>query len=54
VVFGTGFAPFHGGPLSYAHTRGIGAVVARLAELEGRYGARFRPDALWATLRPGS
>jgi 3-hydroxyacyl-CoA dehydrogenase/enoyl-CoA hydratase/3-hydroxybutyryl-CoA epimerase len=54
VVFGTGFAPFRGGPLSYAHTRGIGAVVARLAELEGRYGARFRPDALWATLRPGS
>jgi 3-hydroxyacyl-CoA dehydrogenase/enoyl-CoA hydratase/3-hydroxybutyryl-CoA epimerase len=54
VVFGTGFAPFRGGPLSYAHTRGIGAVVARLAELEGRYGARFRPDALWATLKAGS
>jgi 3-hydroxyacyl-CoA dehydrogenase/enoyl-CoA hydratase/3-hydroxybutyryl-CoA epimerase len=54
VVFGTGFAPFRGGPLSYAHTRGIGAVVARLAEFEGRYGARFRPDAWWATLRSGS
>jgi 3-hydroxyacyl-CoA dehydrogenase/enoyl-CoA hydratase/3-hydroxybutyryl-CoA epimerase len=54
VVFGTGFAPFRGGPLSYAHARGIGAVVARLAELEGRYGARFRPDALWATLQPSA
>ena len=53
VVFGTGFAPFRGGPLSYARTRGIDAVVARLTEFEGRYGARFRPDALWATLPPG-
>ena len=54
VVFGTGFAPFRGGPLNYAHTRGIAAVVARLAEFAGRHGARFRPDALWATLQPGS
>jgi 3-hydroxyacyl-CoA dehydrogenase / enoyl-CoA hydratase / 3-hydroxybutyryl-CoA epimerase len=50
VVFGTGFAPFRGGPLHYARTRGVGAVVARLAELEQRYGARFRPDAHWSSL----
>ena len=54
VVFGTGFAPFRGGPINYAHTRGIGAVVARLTEFAGRHGDRFRPDALWATLQPGS
>jgi 3-hydroxyacyl-CoA dehydrogenase/enoyl-CoA hydratase/3-hydroxybutyryl-CoA epimerase len=47
VVFGTGFAPFRGGPLNYARTRGVGAVVARLAELEQRHGKRFRPDAGW-------
>jgi 3-hydroxyacyl-CoA dehydrogenase/enoyl-CoA hydratase/3-hydroxybutyryl-CoA epimerase len=50
VVFGTGFAPFRGGPLNYARTRGIAAVMARLAELEQRHGKRFRPDVLWPTL----
>ena len=30
VIFGTGFAPFRGGPLTYARARGIAAVVARL------------------------
>jgi 3-hydroxyacyl-CoA dehydrogenase / enoyl-CoA hydratase / 3-hydroxybutyryl-CoA epimerase len=50
VIFGTGFAPFRGGPLSYARTRGIPAVVARLKELAVRYGARFEPDAGWSAL----
>ena len=54
VVFGTGFAPFRGGPLNYARTRGIGEVVTRLGEFEKRYGSRFRPDALWSTLEPES
>ena len=31
VIFGSGFAPFRGGPLTYARKRGIDAVVARLA-----------------------
>jgi 3-hydroxyacyl-CoA dehydrogenase/enoyl-CoA hydratase/3-hydroxybutyryl-CoA epimerase len=50
VVFGTGFAPFRGGPIHYARTRGVPAVIARLSELEQRYGKRFHPDALWPTL----
>jgi 3-hydroxyacyl-CoA dehydrogenase / enoyl-CoA hydratase / 3-hydroxybutyryl-CoA epimerase len=50
VIFGTGFAPFRGGPLHYARHRGIKNVVARLEELATRYGARFKPDAHWATL----
>jgi len=50
VVFGTGFAPFRGGPLHYARTRGVPVVIARLNELEQRYGKRFHPDELWATL----
>ena len=50
VIFGTGFAPFRGGPLHYARHRGIGAIVARLEELAARYGARFKPDAHWAAL----
>jgi 3-hydroxyacyl-CoA dehydrogenase/enoyl-CoA hydratase/3-hydroxybutyryl-CoA epimerase len=47
VVFGTGFAPFRGGPLAYARSRGAAAVRDRLLELAARYGARFRPDAGW-------
>jgi 3-hydroxyacyl-CoA dehydrogenase/enoyl-CoA hydratase/3-hydroxybutyryl-CoA epimerase len=50
VVFGTGFAPFRGGPLTYARARGIGDVVARLEQLARSYGARFRPDAGWTKL----
>ena len=47
VVFGTGFAPFRGGPLRYARSRGVAAVVARLKELSARYGERFQPDPGW-------
>jgi 3-hydroxyacyl-CoA dehydrogenase/enoyl-CoA hydratase/3-hydroxybutyryl-CoA epimerase len=53
VIFGTGFAPFRGGPLSFARARGIGAVVARLEELAKRHGPRFTPDAGWALLAAG-
>lgn len=51
VIFGTGFAPFRGGPLQYARDRGIDAVVARLEELAERYGDRFTPSAGWELLR---
>ena len=51
VIFGTGFAPFRGGPLAYARDRGVNEIVARLGELSGRYGARFNADPGWATLR---
>ena len=50
VIFGAGFAPFRGGPLTYARARGIAAVVARLTELAARYGSRFEPDAGWRVL----
>jgi 3-hydroxyacyl-CoA dehydrogenase/enoyl-CoA hydratase/3-hydroxybutyryl-CoA epimerase len=50
VVFGTGFAPFRGGPLNYARTRGVPGIIARLNELEQSYGKRFHPDAFWQTL----
>ena len=50
LLFGAGFPPFRGGPLSYARARGMAAVVARLQELATRYGARFEPDAGWQAL----
>jgi 3-hydroxyacyl-CoA dehydrogenase/enoyl-CoA hydratase/3-hydroxybutyryl-CoA epimerase len=51
VIFGSGFAPFRGGPLTYARKRGIDAVVARLEELTKAYGSRFTPDKGWTSLR---
>ncbi len=54
VIFGTGFAPFRGGPLAYARSLGVDAVVARLEELARKYGERFKPDAGWRTLLPQS
>jgi 3-hydroxyacyl-CoA dehydrogenase/enoyl-CoA hydratase/3-hydroxybutyryl-CoA epimerase len=51
VIFGAGFAPFHGGPLEYARSRGVAAVVTRLEELQQQYGSRFAPDAGWKLLR---
>jgi len=53
VIFGTGFAPFRGGPLAYARARGTGAIVARLTELAARHGPRFTPDAGWPLLESG-
>jgi 3-hydroxyacyl-CoA dehydrogenase/enoyl-CoA hydratase/3-hydroxybutyryl-CoA epimerase len=50
AIFGTGFAPFRGGPLQYAKERGVDKITLRLAELERRFGERFRPDAGWRTL----
>ena len=43
VIFGTGFAPFRGGPLHYATERGVDSVTAALGQLAERYGERFRP-----------
>ncbi|MCL4776123.1 MAG: enoyl-CoA hydratase/isomerase family protein [Gammaproteobacteria bacterium] len=45
VIFGTGFAPFRGGPLHYARQAGIGSVTGRLQALAGKYGPRFQPSA---------
>ena len=50
MIFGTGFAPFRGGPLHYARARGVPAIVARLEDLAMAHGSRFRPDEGWAAL----
>jgi 3-hydroxyacyl-CoA dehydrogenase/enoyl-CoA hydratase/3-hydroxybutyryl-CoA epimerase len=54
VIFGSGFAPFRGGPLQYAKSRGPAAVLERLRELEARHGARFRPDPGWDAFARGA
>jgi 3-hydroxyacyl-CoA dehydrogenase / enoyl-CoA hydratase / 3-hydroxybutyryl-CoA epimerase len=50
AIFATGFAPFRGGPLQYARTRGVGEVTKRLEALAQRYGERFRPDPGWSRI----
>jgi 3-hydroxyacyl-CoA dehydrogenase/enoyl-CoA hydratase/3-hydroxybutyryl-CoA epimerase len=47
MIFGTGYAPFRGGPLNYARSRGVENVTARLYALAVRFGDRFTPDAGW-------
>ncbi|MDO8978087.1 MAG: 3-hydroxyacyl-CoA dehydrogenase NAD-binding domain-containing protein [Afipia sp.] len=49
MIFGTGYAPFRGGPLNYARTRGAANVAAALKVLEAKFGDRFKPDAGWDT-----
>ena len=51
VIFGTGYAPFRGGPLQYARERGVDHCVTALRALEQRHGSRFSPAAGWDTLR---
>lgn len=50
MVFGTGFAPFRGGPMHYLKTRGKQEVLSRLHTLAERFGARFAPRPGWQEL----
>jgi 3-hydroxyacyl-CoA dehydrogenase/enoyl-CoA hydratase/3-hydroxybutyryl-CoA epimerase len=47
MIFGTGYAPFRGGPLNYARSRGVDNVVATLRALAEKFGGRFAPDPGW-------
>jgi 3-hydroxyacyl-CoA dehydrogenase/enoyl-CoA hydratase/3-hydroxybutyryl-CoA epimerase len=47
VIFGTGFAPFRGGPIAYIRNAGADALLARLKTLQARYGDRFAPRSGW-------
>jgi 3-hydroxyacyl-CoA dehydrogenase/enoyl-CoA hydratase/3-hydroxybutyryl-CoA epimerase len=50
VIFGTGFAPFRGGPINYAKERGTTAVVMSLNKLTKAHGDRFEPHSGWSDL----
>jgi 3-hydroxyacyl-CoA dehydrogenase/enoyl-CoA hydratase/3-hydroxybutyryl-CoA epimerase len=50
VIFGTGFAPFRGGPLHYAHSIGAGKLKLRLESLAAAHGQRFLPHDGWSNL----
>jgi 3-hydroxyacyl-CoA dehydrogenase/enoyl-CoA hydratase/3-hydroxybutyryl-CoA epimerase len=48
MIFGTGFAPFRGGPMHYLRVTGLPRAQQRLEELERAYGERFHADSFWA------
>ena len=50
MVYGTGFAPFRGGPIHYARTRGSADVRTNLERLTASYGDRFTADPFWLGL----
>jgi len=50
IIFGTGFAPFRGGPLHFIHAEGVEGLAKRLDELKLMYGDRFSQDQAWSTL----
>ena len=47
VIFGTGFAPFRGGPIQYARSEGVDKLKLKLEQLAQRYGVRFSPKDGW-------
>ncbi|NID14282.1 3-hydroxyacyl-CoA dehydrogenase NAD-binding domain-containing protein [Luteibacter yeojuensis] len=47
VIFGTGFAPFRGGPIQYVRSEGLAVVRERLAKLEQKHGVRFARKEGW-------
>jgi 3-hydroxyacyl-CoA dehydrogenase/enoyl-CoA hydratase/3-hydroxybutyryl-CoA epimerase len=47
VIFGTGFAPFRGGPIQYIKETGADALLAKLEKLAAKYGKRFAPKVGW-------
>ena len=47
IIFGTGFAPFRGGPMHYIQNRGQSTLLTRLVDLKSRFGPRFLPDPHW-------
>jgi 3-hydroxyacyl-CoA dehydrogenase/enoyl-CoA hydratase/3-hydroxybutyryl-CoA epimerase len=50
MIFGTGFAPFRGGPVHHLEAQGGDKLLQQLHSLQKLRGDRFRPDPGWETL----
>jgi 3-hydroxyacyl-CoA dehydrogenase/enoyl-CoA hydratase/3-hydroxybutyryl-CoA epimerase len=50
MIFGTGFAPFRGGPMAYLRHRGVKDARDSLERLAEAHGPRFTPDDGWSGL----
>jgi len=54
MIFGTGFAPFRGGPMQHVEAIGVQALRVQLQHLEQLRGKRFSPDPGWELLHKDS
>ncbi len=50
MIYGTGFAPFRGGPINYIHAVGKDILLRQLQDLRKLRGDRFAPDPGWEYL----
>ncbi len=51
IIFGTGFAPFRGGPMHYSLEEGVDKIVETLTDYSERYGERFKPVKGWKKVK---
>ncbi len=51
IIFGTGFAPFRGGPLNYCLQEGVDSITEAMEEYESKYGERFKPVKGWKLIK---
>jgi 3-hydroxyacyl-CoA dehydrogenase/enoyl-CoA hydratase/3-hydroxybutyryl-CoA epimerase len=51
MIFGTGFAPFRGGPVHHIEAIGPDVLLKKLDELQKLRGKRFAPDPGWKELK---
>jgi 3-hydroxyacyl-CoA dehydrogenase/enoyl-CoA hydratase/3-hydroxybutyryl-CoA epimerase len=50
VIFGTGFAPFRGGPINYIESMSVAYLLGTLKALNDQHGSRYEPDPGWEKL----
>jgi len=50
VIFGTGFAPFRGGPLEYIRSCGVDELGKTMSQLQSKFGERFKKDEGWSQI----
>jgi len=51
IIFGTGFAPFRGGPLNYSLKKGVETITNTMDEYAGKYGDRFKAVKGWKLVK---
>ena len=51
IVFGTGFAPFRGGPLNYSLQTSVDDITQTMTEYGAQFGDRFNPVKGWELIK---
>jgi len=51
IIFGTGFAPFRGGPLNHSLQEGLETITESMKQYGSKYGERFNPVKGWKLVK---